>query len=84
MNKYYLMHTPTMGLMADTPVLEGKTGVEALTNHYPNMAGRFKRIRAWETPEYCLWKFELKNGVAYTRYPKVWYKYHPPKIERIQ
>ena len=83
MNKYVLQHTPTMGVFSDTPIIEGKSGVEALNNWLPlHMIGVVKRVRGWEEPEYCLQRIMEIDGEQYLS-RKVWYKYHHPKIERI-
>lgn len=85
MNKYALLHTPTMGLLAEIKILEGKSGVDALDNYegFSHLIGRFRRIRAWETPEYCLQRVIERDGQLYSQGSKYWYRYHHPKIDRI-
>lgn len=84
MNKYALLHTPTMGLLSDTIIIEGKSGVDALNTYdgFNHLIGKFKRIRGWETPEYCLQRVIDRDGRLYAQGSKYWYKYHHPKIER--
>lgn len=82
-NKYVLLHTPTMGLLSDYPLLEGKSGIEALNNYLPaHYIGTVKRIRYGETPEYCLQKITIRDGHYFSNGHKVWYKYHQPVITK--
>ena len=82
MNKYALLHTPTSGVFSDIPILEGKSGVDALNNYeqYSHLIGKFRRVRGWETPEYCLQKLVYKDGSKgkdwYRTGSRYWYKYH--------
>lgn len=85
LNRYILLHTPTAGVFSDTPIIEGKSGVDALNTceQFSHFIGKFKRVSGWETPEYCLQRVIERDGQLYSRGNKYWYKYHHPKIERI-
>ena len=83
MNKYIVLYKPDVGLLSDYEIIEGKSGVDALNNHLPlEMVGKVKRVRGWETPEYCLQRLKEDAGNMYRTGARYWYKYHHPKIER--
>jgi len=84
MNSYIILYKDGVGLFDDYEIIQGNTGIEAITNYLPDhYIGVVKRKRQHETENFIIQKLVRIDGTMYRSGSRYGYKYHHPKIERI-
>lgn len=82
MNKYKIVYYGLGGIFSEDPIIEGKTGVAALSNYYPNKVGIFKVCHTKDC-EYMLRRIVTIDGKDYTINRRVGYRYIEPRFEKV-
>jgi hypothetical protein len=86
---YVILYKTNGGLLDNYEYIEGKTGVDALTNYLPDhMVGVIKKSTQREINSgnisFILQKYVDIEGIKYARGHKTCYTYHKPYIEKLK